>query len=90
MGGADWRDRLSLGFPMLRDLAEPGVYPPGYNVAKLISRVDLFQPANSRVKLSKKGGGLGHLEAAERSLGSSSWGMAEGPSKLRRQRRAHD
>lgn len=42
---------------MLGDPADPGAFPPGSNVAKLVSRQELFQPANPRVKVSKKGGG---------------------------------
>ena len=56
MEGAEWRDQYARGFPALGDFAEPGVYLLSSEVAKPISREELFQSAKSRVELSKKEG----------------------------------
>ena len=43
MKGAERRDQFIDGFRILGQLAGPGVYPPGSDLAKPIPRGELFQ-----------------------------------------------
>ena len=53
-GGAKWCDQFVDGSSMLGDLAEPGVYPSGSGVTKVLSSGGLSKTAKSRVKLHRK------------------------------------
>ena len=53
MGGPAWRGKFALGFPILGELGEPGVYPPSNQPPSYISRKELFDKDAGRFLSSK-------------------------------------
>ena len=53
VGGPAWRGKFALGFPILGELGEPGVYPPSNQPPSYISRKELFDKDAGRFLSSK-------------------------------------